>query len=56
MNHKLFNNLCLGSLLAGPLLAFSQVTPNFVFIIADDVSWNDIGCYGNKGEIKHGQC
>jgi N-sulfoglucosamine sulfohydrolase len=21
--------------------------PNFVFIIADDVGWNDIGCYGN---------
>lgn len=21
--------------------------PNIVFIIADDVSWNDIGCYGN---------
>jgi len=22
--------------------------PNFVFIIADDVSWNDLGCYGNS--------
>jgi arylsulfatase len=22
--------------------------PNFVFIIADDVSWDDLGCYGNK--------
>lgn len=22
--------------------------PNFIFIIADDVSWNDIGCYGNE--------
>lgn len=22
--------------------------PNIVFIIADDVSWNDIGCYGNN--------
>jgi len=22
--------------------------PNFVFIIADDVSWDDIGCYGNS--------
>ncbi len=22
--------------------------PNFVFIIADDVSWNDVGCYGNQ--------
>ncbi len=25
----------------------AQVKPNFVFIIADDVSWDDIGCYGN---------
>lgn len=22
--------------------------PNFIIFIADDVSWNDIGCYGNK--------
>lgn len=22
--------------------------PNFVFIIADDVSWDDFGCYGNR--------
>jgi len=22
--------------------------PNFVFIIADDVGWNDVGCYGNS--------
>lgn len=22
--------------------------PNFIFIIADDVGWNDIGCYGNN--------
>jgi len=25
----------------------SNERPNIVFIIADDVSWNDIGCYGN---------
>ncbi len=23
-------------------------TPNFIIFIADDVSWNDFGCYGNK--------
>jgi len=23
--------------------------PNIVFIIGDDVGWNDIGCYGNSG-------
>ncbi len=22
--------------------------PNFILIIADDVSWNDLGCYGNQ--------
>ncbi len=26
----------------------AQVKTNIVFIIADDVSWNDIGCYGNE--------
>lgn len=28
---------------------FAQKTkPNFIILIADDVSWNDLGCYGNK--------
>lgn len=48
MNSQLFKNLWLGSLLAGPLVGLAQTKPNFVFIIADDVSFNDIGCYGNK--------
>jgi len=32
------------------ILSSAQVKerPNFVFIIADDISWNDFGCYGNK--------
>lgn len=34
--------MCIG-LFIGSL--FSQ--PNFVYIIADDVSWNDFGCYGH---------
>jgi len=38
----LFSNICVF-----PVFAFPQEKPNFVFIIADDVSWNDIGCYGN---------
>jgi len=45
MKKKLF-------LLAGLLIFLSPVIyadnkPNIVFIIADDVGWNDIGCYGN---------
>lgn len=32
--------------LAGSLDAAER--PNVVFFIADDVSWNDIGCYGNE--------
>lgn len=27
--------------------AFSQAPPNVIIFIADDVSWNDYGCYGN---------
>ncbi|MEN3943734.1 sulfatase [Prosthecobacter sp. SYSU 5D2] len=38
-------------LLSLTLLTTSLVSaadrPNMIFIIADDVSWNDIGCYGN---------
>ena len=26
---------------------YSQELPNFIIFIADDVSWNDLGCYGN---------
>ncbi len=25
-----------------------EIKPNFVIFIADDVSWNDFGCYGNE--------
>ena len=27
----------------------AQSMPNIIVFIADDVSWNDYGCYGNEG-------
>jgi N-sulfoglucosamine sulfohydrolase len=50
MNHleNLFKGLFVGSLFAGSFSAFPQVKPNFMLIIADDVSFNDVGCYGNR--------
>lgn len=45
---KLFKNLYVGTLLAGSLPGLSQERPNIILFIADDVSWNDIGCYGNN--------
>ena len=34
------------------VIHFSALTtkaqPNFVLIVADDISWNDFGCYGNE--------
>ena len=41
------NALFVSSMCVSPGFAFSQERPNFVFIIADDVSWDDIGCYEN---------
>lgn len=29
-------------------LVHGHTTPNMIVFIADDVSWNDFGCYGNK--------
>jgi len=31
-----------------PHILFSQERPNVILFIADDVSWDDFGCYGNK--------
>jgi arylsulfatase A-like enzyme len=44
---NLFRKICLGTL---SLMAAGLVTgqkPNFIIFIADDVSWDDLGCYGN---------
>ena len=47
MKKEWINALFVSSICACPVLAFPQEKPNIVFIIADDVSWNDVGCYGN---------
>jgi hypothetical protein len=31
-----------------PDVVYAQHKPNIILIIADDVSWDDIGCYGNS--------
>lgn len=45
---KLFLPVILIALLFGACTNQSKSPPNIVFIIADDVSWNDLGCYGNE--------
>ncbi len=37
----------LATMLPQPITAQDQ-RPNYVFIIADDIGWNDFGCYGNS--------
>jgi len=50
----IYKNLLSASLFCLPVISaynYSQTQiqkPNFVLIIADDVSWDDIGCYGNQ--------
>ena len=49
MNRKLYP--CL-SVIAGASALFinplAAQKPNIVFILADDLGWKDLGCYGNK--------
>ena len=36
--------LCLGAVAAAP--AATTTKPNILFILADDMGWSDLGCYG----------
>jgi len=42
-----FLSLLLTSLL--PLLAAETKKPNILFIVADDLGYGELGCYGGKG-------
>jgi len=46
--HHYMNRIACGLGILCAASATAQDKPNFVLMIADDVSWDDIGCYGNN--------
>ena len=46
MSFKRFALIC-SAILGFALASHGSNRPNFVFFIADDISWNDLGCYGH---------
>ncbi|SVE02308.1 uncharacterized protein METZ01_LOCUS455162, partial [marine metagenome] len=45
---------CFALLAVIPLLASAEdARPNFVIIMADDMGWSDIGCYGGEIDTPH---
>ena len=48
LTHHFINRIACGLGILCAASATAQDKPNFVLMIADDVSWDDIGCYGNS--------
>lgn len=48
MRLNLIRNLFIGGLGTIPISGAGQDRPNFIILIADDISWDDFGCYGNS--------
>lgn len=48
MKKGVIQKLLLGGVIISPILLQAKEKPNIVFIIADDISWDDFGCYGNN--------
>ena len=52
MNRRVFlQKVALGAAalsMAGPVSGFEAQKPNIIFIMADDMGYGDLGCYGQK--------
>ena len=48
MKHTFFLLIALLIAPSNPLQAADPAKPNVLFIIADDLGWGDLRCYGNR--------